>query len=160
MRHFAASVLIIGIVTAPAIASQARGAASGGRIRACSLLTRDVVMKFGTDQGKRVVDLVKPLEDDLGTTGSACEYGGIGFQIDPFARTEQLRKSPGKDWQPVSGVGDTAFFRNNGNNYAELMVWSGTHHFTIQMSVPMGSTAEAIKPNTVALANAIIPKLG
>ena len=137
MRHFLASVLISGIVTAPAIASQARGAASGSRIRACSVLTRDVVMKFGTDQGKRVVDLVKPMV--------AC--------------TDQLRKSPGKDWQPVSGVGDTAYFRANGTNYAELMVWSGTHHFTIQMGVSMGSTPEAIKPNTIALANAIIPKL-
>jgi hypothetical protein len=81
------------------------------------------------------------------------------LQTDPFGRAEELRKSPGKEWQGVSGVGDTAYFRNNRNDYAELMVWTGAHHFTIQFGVPVGSTPEAIKPKTIELANAIIPKL-
>lgn len=160
MRQFMASVLVVTAVTVPAFASQARGAASsGGRIHACSILTRDVVMKFATENGKRVVDMVKPMEDDLGTIGSACEYGGIGLQIDPFARSQEMRKSMGKEWLPTSGVGETAYFRNNSNSWAELIVWSGAHHFTIQMGVPMGATAESIKPNTIALANYLITKL-
>lgn len=60
---------------------------------------------------------------------------------------------------PVArGAGEAAFFRSNRNRYAELM-WTATHHFTLQVSVPTGSTAEAINPNTIALANAIIAKL-
>jgi hypothetical protein len=37
--------------------------------------------------------------------------------------------------------------------------WSGSYYLTLQVSVPTGSTAEAIKPNTVALANALLAKL-
>jgi hypothetical protein len=59
----------------------------------------------------------------------------------------------------VTGVGDTAFFRNNANNYAELMVWTGSHHFTIQLAVPTGGTVESIKPKAVGLAQAIVAKL-
>jgi hypothetical protein len=157
MRQFVASVLIIGTITS-ALAAQAP-AAGKPRIGACSLLTRDVIMKFGTENGKRFVDLLKPNESPMGTSGSSCGYGGIQFQLDPFPRSEQLRKSPQKDWQAVSGVGETAYFHNNANRWAELMVWSGAHHFTIQQDVPMGSTAEAMKPNTIALANYIITKL-
>jgi hypothetical protein len=39
------------------------------------------------------------------------------------------------------------------------MVWTGPHHFTIQLGVPVGGTVESIKPNTIALAHAIIAKL-
>lgn len=39
------------------------------------------------------------------------------------------------------------------------MVWTGKHSLDLQVSVPAGRTAEAIKPDVVALANAIIAKL-
>jgi len=160
MRQLVGTVLLIGICSGPMIASQARGgAAAGSRISACSLLTRELVMKVGTVEGKRVLDLVRPTEDQLGANGSGCDYGGIGLQINPFARADELRQSPGKDWTRVSGVGDKAFFRDNGGRWAELMVWTGPNHFTIQMGVPTRSSAEAIKPNTIALANELIPKL-
>jgi hypothetical protein len=159
MRRPIASVLMIATMTTSAFASQARGGGSSSRMSACSLLTKEVVMKYATENGKRLLDLIKPMEDEIGAVGSGCEYGGIMLQTDPFGRAEELRKSPGKEWQGVSGVGDTAYFRNNRHDYAELMVWSGTHHFTIQMSVPMGSTAESIKPNTIGLANYLITKL-
>ena len=156
MRQFIASALVVGTVTAAA-ASQAP-AAGKPRISACSLLPTDLVLKVG-GINPQAVKILKPEEEAMGTTGSACEYGDIRLQVDPFARSDDLRKSPGKDWQPVSGVGDTAFFHANGRNYAELMVWTGAHHFTIQFGVPVGSTPEAIKPKTLELANAIIPKL-
>jgi hypothetical protein len=62
------------------------------------------------------------------------------------------------NWVPVSGVGDRAYF-NGDRNYAELMGYMGRRTFTIQMGVPFQSTAENIKPNVIALANAIVPKL-
>jgi hypothetical protein len=159
MRQVIASLLVIGSVSAPAIAFQARGAAAAGtpRIGACSLLTKELITKFETVHKKLV--LLPPSEEPLGKNGSACDYGDFHFQVDPFARQEELRKNPGKDWKPLSGVGDTAWFHNNGDTYAELMVWTGSHHFTIQADVPLGGTAEAVKPNAVGLANAIVAKL-
>jgi hypothetical protein len=160
MHRVFGTVLVVAACSTPALVIASQGPGGGGaRIHACSLLTRDLVMKVGTVEGKRTIDLLKPTEDDLGAIGSPCEYGGIGLQIDPFARAEQMRKSPEKDWTPVTGVGDTAYFHNNANRWAELFVWTGAHHFTIQMGVPTGSTADAIKPNTIALASEIIPKL-
>lgn len=128
-------------------------------IRACALLTREMVTQFGTNTNPALLDLIPPQEDRIGESGTGCEYGGIYLQIDPFGRADQMRRSPPKDWQPVSGVGDTAYFRNNRNLFAELMVWSGARHFTIQMSVPTGGTAETVKPKAIAMANALIPKL-
>ena len=55
--------------------------------------------------------------------------------------------------------GRAAFFRSNGRQYAELIVWTGPHHFTIQFGVPTGGTPESIRPNTITLANAIVAKL-
>jgi hypothetical protein len=158
MRRFVISFVIVGMTT-PSLFAQARGGTSGSRMHACSLLTREVVTKYGTSEGTRFLDTFKPQEDELGATGSSCEYGGINLQVDPFARADEMRKGMGKEWTPVSGVGETAYFHNNSDRYAELIVWSGAHHFTIQMGVPQGSTADAVKPKTIALANALIPSL-
>jgi hypothetical protein len=155
MRQFITAFIVAGCLTSPVIGFQARGAGTtGSGIKACSILTRDLVEPLTAN--KRVLDLIPP-EEETSATSSACEYGVVRLQHYP-TRPGGNRTAP-KDFQPLAGVGETAFFRNNGNNYAELMVWSGAHHFTLQVSVPTGSTAEAIKPQTVALANAIIQKL-
>jgi hypothetical protein len=39
------------------------------------------------------------------------------------------------------------------------MVWTAKHSLDLQVSVPSGGTAEAMKADVVALANAIIAKL-
>lgn len=159
MRHVIALVLTVGSLTGRAVASQVSGtAATGKRVSACTLMSRDLVEKFDTGN-KQVLRQIKPSEEPLGANGSSCEDGNIGFQINPFARPEELRKSPGKDWQRQAGVGDTAFFRNNADTYAELIVWTGPHHFTIQLGVPTGGTVESIRPKTIELAHAIIAKL-
>jgi hypothetical protein len=159
MRQLVALALMIGCVTGHAVASQARGAAATGqRMSACTLMSRDLVEKFNTGSNQ-ILKLMKPSEEPIGANGSSCDDGSIGFQINPFARADDLRKSPGKDWQPLTGVGDTAFFRNKADTYAELIVWTGPHHFTIQLGVPTGGTVESIKPKAIALAHAIIAKL-
>jgi hypothetical protein len=145
-----------GVAMAQAGATPAAGTP---QIRACALLTRELVTQFGANANAKLLDLIPPQEEQVGAGGSGCEYGGIYLQIDPFGRGAQLRKAPAQDWLAVSGVGETAYFHNNRNHYAELMVWSGAHHFTIQMSVPSGATAESIKPKTIGLANALIPQL-
>jgi hypothetical protein len=39
------------------------------------------------------------------------------------------------------------------------MVWTSKHSLDLQVSVPSGKTAEAMKPDIVALANTILAKL-
>jgi hypothetical protein len=155
MRRIVATVVLFACLSLVASA-QSRG---GSPIKACSLLSRELVLKV--TENKQLVDIIKPQEEPIGAIGSACDWGGIGLQIDPFtpARLEELRKSTGKDWEPVPGIGDATYFRNNRDRFAELFGRVGTHSFTIQMSIPMGSTASAIKPNTITVANAIVPRL-
>jgi hypothetical protein len=159
MRQLVAVVSMIACLTGHAVAFRARGqTATGQRLSACTLLSRDLVEKFNTGSNE-VLKRMKPSEEPLGAKGSLCDDGNITFQIDPFARADDLRKSPGKDWQPLTGVGDTAFFRNKADTYAELIVWTGAHHFTIQLGVPVVGTVESIKPTAIGLAHAIIAKL-
>ena len=159
MRQLIAPLSLIFCLTGYLAASQARGGtATTQRLSACTVLSRDLVEKFDTGS-KQVLKTMKPDEEPIGMHGSLCDDGNITFQMNPFLRSDTLRKSPGKDWQPVTGVGETAFFRNNANTYAELMVWTGAHHFTIQLGVPTGGTVDSIKPNTIGLAQAIVAKL-
>ena len=152
------NVTSVSIVACLAAASPAFSQSGKPAIRACEVLTRDMVAKYDT-QNPKLRDLIPRQEEAIGSHGSSCDDGGILIQIDPFLRSDVYRKSPPKDWQAVTGVGDTAYFRNNRNMWAELMVWTGTHHFTIQLSVPNGGTAESVKPNTIGLATAIVAKL-
>ena len=157
MRHVFALFIAAGCFMTPAVAFQARtdGAAA---VRACSILTKDLVAPF--TRNKNVLDAIPPEEEALAGSGSACEWGLVRLQLYPIARgTKPNRTAPNREFQPVSGAGEAAYFRNNRNNYAELVVWTATHHFTLQVSVPTGSTADAIKPDTIALANTIIAKL-
>jgi hypothetical protein len=163
MRQVVVVVSLVVSIGSEVTAFQASGGVAAGKpaIRACSLLTKELVTKVTPRKDTSTLFLVAPQEESLGASGSACEYGGIGLQIDPFTpdRLEELRKQIGKDWTAVPGVGDSAYFRDNSGNFAELYVRVGTRTLTIQMSVPMGSTAAAIKPNTITLANALVPKL-
>jgi len=163
MRQAVASALLVICFTPQMSALQSRGGTGAGSPanRACSLLTKERVLKTTPYKDTSFLFLIEPNGDILGTSGSACEYGAIGLQIDPFtpARLEELRQKSGKDWVAVSGVGDGAYFRANGTTYAELYVRVGTHTMTIQMSGPAGTTPEAMKPNVIALANILVPEL-
>lgn len=159
MRVITSLSLAACLAAASAAAAQSGKPASGKpAIRACEVLTRDAVAKFNTGNPK-MRDLIPRQEEAIGSHGSSCDDGSIFVQIDPFLNSDSYRKSPPKDWQAVAGVGDTAYFHNNRDRYAELMVWSGGHHFTIQLSVPDGRTAEAVQPNAIGIATALIAKL-
>ena len=158
MRHVVTLIVVISCITSQAAASLIRSdgpAAGQPAVRACAVLTRDLVAPF-TDN-KKVLDLIPPQEEALGTSGTACEYGAVRLQL--FPGRGGKRTFSAKDLQPISGVGEGGYFRSNRDLYAELMVWTGKHSLDLQVSVPSGRTAEAIKPDVVALANAIIAKL-
>lgn len=128
-------------------------------VTACSLLTRELAMQFSSAANKVVFDF--PPEPETLAAGTACEYGDIRLQIDPYSaeQVKQLPASGEQGWAAVAGVGDGAYFRNNGDTYAELAGWVGTRTFTLQLGVPFQGSAEGIKPNVVGLANAIAAKL-
>jgi hypothetical protein len=152
------TLFVIGCITSGAAAFQARsgGPASGQpAVRACTVLTRDLVA--GLTENKSVLDLIGPEEETLGTSGTACEYGAVRLQLFPGRGGKRTASAPGL--QPISGAGDGGYFRSNRDRYAELMVWTAKHSLDLQVSVPAGRTAEAIKPAVVALANAILAKL-
>jgi hypothetical protein len=147
-RTSIAALAVAAIGTTPLLAFQTFP------IKACSVLTRDLVEPFSAN--KRALDLFPP-EEEATPTSSACEWGVVRLQL--YSARPGTKPTAPKDYAPLAGVGDTAFFRNNSNTYAELLVWSGSHHLTLQVGVPAGGTVDAIKPKTVALAQAILKKL-
>jgi hypothetical protein len=174
MRHL--PFLVAGCVLSTAIALQARGDefAAG---KACSLLSRDLLMKIETPAGRKTLESSEPDEDWVGEAQreagvpversvSSCMYGRVLLVLDPIARPEQVRNgmrartTPYQDYEPVPGVGEAAFFAAN-SAYAILYVWADAHHFHIQIGVSFmdGDDTEALKPNTIELAKAIIPQL-
>jgi hypothetical protein len=154
------NILILSLLTVVSAvpASDQKPAGNPARINACAVLTRETIAKVMTAANKPLRS-TPPAETPVGPHGSSCDYNSIAWQIDPFANADSSRKSPSKSWVPVSGVGETAYFNNVSNFFAELFVWSGSHHFVINMEVKPGSTAEQLKPGLIQLANLIIPKL-
>jgi len=158
MRRVVSSLLIVGYVSGSAAAFQGRsgGAAAGDAgMKACAVLTKDLVLPFA--QNPKLLDMFPPEEEPMAGGGAACEYGIVRLQISPAPGAKRI--APDKEWQSISGAGEAAFFRSNRNRYAELMFWTATHYLTLQVSVPTGSTAEAMKPKIITLANQVITKL-
>lgn len=158
MRHvFTVFVAFTCILSAAAASQTGSGAPAAGQpaVRACAVLTRDLVAPF--TENKKMLDLIPPQEEELGTSGTACEYGAVRLQL--FPGRGGKRTVSAKGFEPISGAGEGGFFRNNQDNYAELMVWTSKHSLDLQVGVPSGRTAEAMKPDLVNLANAIIAKL-
>jgi hypothetical protein len=157
MRQLVASALMIGCSLSPIAAFQAgAGGSAGGGIKACSLLPKELVAKYWHGN-KKVFEVLTPREEAVGAKGSSCGYGEIELQVDAFP-TDRIA-DVFKGWTPVSGVGDRAYFRNNDNRFAEIVVVTGAHNFTVQLGVADGKTGDATKPEVIALANEILPKV-
>ena len=154
MRRMVTVVVVaLGSITSHVAAAQNRsgGAAAGqSTVRACAVLTRDLVEPF--TENKKVLDLIPPQEEALGTSGTACEFGAVRLQL--FPGRGGKRTVFAKDLQPISGAGEGGYFRSNRDRYAELMVWTAKHSLDLQVSVPSGRTAESIKADVVTLAAA------
>lgn len=159
MGHVVSLLGVIACITCHASASQpGSGGPAAGQppaVRACAVLTRDLVAPF--TENKKVLDLIPPSEEALGTSGTACTYGAVRLQLFPGRGGKPTVSAKGL--QPITGAGEGGFFRNNRDHYAELMVWTSKHRVDLQVSVPSGRTADAIKPDVVALARAILAKL-
>ena len=128
---------------------------------ACTLLTKELITQFSPEKNKQSVNLIMsiPPEGSRVGNGSACEYGGVNLQVDPFAAPAQIEKKLEKESASVTGLGDVAFYRDNRGRWGELYVRVGGRVITLQLSVPSGSTAASIQPNAVGLAKAVLAKL-
>jgi len=160
MHHAIVWFLVMGSLAPWALTQRSGAASARATLRACSLLTKELVTQI-TPYDKQALNqafMVPPMEDELGASGSACSYGGITMQIDPFPAAN-LERLVQKDWAPVPNVADAAYFHDNQGRFAELMLRSGSRLLTIQMAVPTGRTAASIQSNTVALAKALLPRL-
>lgn len=170
MRAVVASFVLTGCLAihVPAFGADSQAATGKQATAACSLLTRELVLQVSPyeqqppavrDMHRQLLAQLPPREEPVGAAGSACDYGPIHMQIDPFASPANVEKSLAKTAAPLSGLGDVAFFHDNRGRFAELYVRAGARVLTIQMDVPDGRTPESVKPNAIALAEALLPKL-
>ena len=166
MRYVMTALLAAGCVSSAAMASEVRGGVAAGP--ACELLTPSLAMEVSTASGRRVLKTAKPSEEVEGMTiakgASVCDYGRIMLVLNPFARPDQVRSGMRarsgayKGYEPVPGVGDEAFIESN-TAFVNLYVWTGAGPLHIQMGAGFEDRAAELRPNVIALANAIIPKL-
>lgn len=162
MRHdLALTLLVVLAIRATAAVSAETAASDREKAGACSLLTRELLAKNTPEDPERFEFGLKipAAEEPVGVAGSMCEYGGVLLQVDPFASPAVVEQSLAGQWTKVSGLGDVAYFRDNLGEWAELYVRDGERVITLQMDIPAGRTAESVKPNVVALAEAILPQL-
>ena len=173
MRHRMTSLLVVGCISSTALAFESRsgGVAAG---QACELLTRDLVMKVSPDARKKTLEREKPIEDPGAkelraagqkvTPGMSCMYGPVILALSPLAQPAQARNAlqartrPYEAFEPVPGVGDAAFFRANSST-ASMYVWSGPHHFLVEIVAGFMGDGTALKPNSIELAKGIVSQL-
>lgn len=174
MRRVMTSLLVAGCISSSVLAFQARsgGTAAG---KACALLPRDLVMKILPDPRKKELEREKPEDDpfaeDLKAAGRpvrpgmTCMFGPVMLDLDGLAKPAEVREAlrartkPYEKFEPVADVGDAAFFRAN-SAWASMYVWTGSHHFTVELGRgPAGDDTQGLKPNVSELAKGIVARL-
>lgn len=124
-------------------------------VAACSLLPKDEVKQYLP--WPPVLDQMPIEEEAVGASGSSCNYPSVFIQVLPFSpRTIELARQKG-GLETVGGVGDEAYFYNNGDRYAELYVRVGQYLLTVQANA--NETVDDVKPGAVNLAKALVVKL-
>jgi hypothetical protein len=125
------------------------------RVEVCKLVPKEEVKKHLPWMD--VFDRMPLVEEPIGTSGSSCEFPTVGVQVLAFSQgfVDAARKSA--PLEPVSGVGDEAYFRNNQNRYAELLVRVGPRLLTLQASAE--GKMDAVKPRVIELAKVYVAKL-
>ncbi len=141
--------------------ADAYAAPQGKAAHACALLSKADVKKLAP--WPDVLDQMQP-EEDLLATGSGCNYPSVYIQVmatdeAAFQRTLAAFKNP--TLERITGVGDDAYLRDNGGNYAELIAKVGAFMFTIQhnLNTLQGRTMQTVKPEVIALGQALEAKL-
>jgi hypothetical protein len=156
-RPFVLALTIVAagwLAMAAKAAAQPAATAAAPRIRACAILTRDEVRKHVP--WNAVADTIPPDETPVGATGTSCQYPSVLIRLLPRGK-ETGQPIQGATMEPISGVGDEAFFRSNRNRYAELYVRAGRHTLMLQASA--NGNIDLAKTQVISLARALIAKL-
>jgi hypothetical protein len=131
------------------------------KVSACSLLTTAEVKQFAPWAPH--LDQLKPQEDLL-ANGSGCSYPTVYIQVMSMSESGWKRWLDGlknETMEPVSGVGDEAYIRDNRKMFAELCAKVGAQVLTVQYSLneDQGETTQSARPRVIALAKALAAKL-
>jgi hypothetical protein len=128
---------------------------SSSQIHACSLLSREEVKEHLP--WPDFLDQMPVEEESLGPRGTACNYPSVYIQLLRFSQglIDSVRALEGTE--AVDGIGDEAYFHNNKDRYAEVLVKVGESMFTLQADADRG--IEVVKPEALKLASAIVEKL-
>jgi len=130
---------------------------------ACTSVDQDLARELSATANNKFMMGMPPEEEKVGQ-GSACFYLDFIMQIDVLLRTT-LSKRP----SPARATGNrsamlaiaAAFGITMENMLQSWPLSAGVPRrtYTIQMDVPMDSTAEAIKPKLAKLAESIVARL-
>ena len=136
-------------------APQQPSAAGSQKIKACSLVTKEEVKKHLPWRPQ--LDQFPVEEEDIGTTGSSCNYPSVFIQVMLFTQgsIDAARKISGIE--TVSGIGDEAYFSNNHDRFAELYVKVGKRWLTLQAN--LSGDMNTVKPGVMSLAKVLVGKL-
>ena len=98
-------------------------------------------------------------EEPIGATGSSCNCPSATIQVLTYTPRffDEARKL-GK-LEPLTGIGDEAYFFADPRGYADLYAKVGNRIVTVQVTPGPGQTLEALKPGATALTKALIAKL-
>jgi hypothetical protein len=146
--------LACGLVAVTASAAVAGDAQVPAAIKACSILSKEEVKKHVP--WNAVADSIPPDETPVGATGTSCQYPSVLIRLLPRGK-ESGQPIQGTTMEPITGVGDEAFFRSNRNRYAELYVRAGRHTLMLQASA--NGNIDLAKTQVISLARALIAKL-
>jgi hypothetical protein len=127
-------------------------------VAVCPLVSLAEVKKLAP-WAPHIDPFAKAEEEALGSTGSSCSYPTAHVQVMAFNQRmlDAARKSG--TLEPVQGVGDEAWVRNNRNLFAELYARVGPHLLTVQTDISTNETFDSEKPTLIALAKAFVARL-
>lgn len=131
-------------------------AATGARLDACTILSRDEVKKIFPWRPE--ADGEKETEHANGG-GSVCVYPSVHFVVDKYSdsRIDAARKDG--PLISVPGIGDAAFLQQKGKDWVELYVKVGDLIVHIEKDIFADDTFESVKPSMLALGKALVAKL-
>jgi len=132
-------IVLLVALAGPPVPSADAGQSPAAGIKVCGLLPAAQVKQL--IGGDAMFDRFPPEEEAMGNFGSSCNYAGAMVQVMSFTQASIDAARKRGRLEPVTGVGDEAYFYDNRGQYAE------------------GQTSATVRPGAVALANALVAKL-
>ncbi|HUQ80343.1 MAG TPA: hypothetical protein VM076_04370 [Gemmatimonadaceae bacterium] len=159
---------ILIIASAAAALSAAKPVAQAGAPTACSIIEAEQLKRLTGRQ-----DRLKrgPMEEETSAPGkgrTGCAYLGFSFELassmkpESFEQTRSRLVKGGATTQPLSGVGDAAFSwwspKPGSNRPVGIVLRKGTNELMV-MAMTTSDSIEAVKPQLLSVAKAVVAKL-